>query len=230
MVASKAGSKEPRDSRSDPLRVELERRLQSLADSGARAQPTDIAAAVESVMATIEGDLSAVNLKLYAEIEALSRYIESAKAEIADVRPDDIRDEHLPMATDELEAVVGATEHATNAILEAVESIEAVAEELDAAKAQKITDAVTVVYESCNFQDITGQRITKVVTALQQIENKVVALLAAFGEEVARERSQKKAVELSPEDAEKALMNGPAAPADEAISQDDIDALLASFD
>lgn len=229
MVASKAGSNEPRDNRSDPLRVELERRLQSLSDNGARAQPAEIAAAVESVMATIEGDLSAVNLKLYAEIEALSRYIESAKAEIADVRPDDIRDEHLPMATDELEAVVGATEQATNQILEAVESIEEVATEIDAAKAQKITDAVTIVYESCNFQDITGQRITKVVKALQQIENKVEALLAAFGEEVARERSKRK-VETPPEDPDKALMNGPAAPADEAISQDDIDALLASFD
>lgn len=233
MPGSKPTDIPARDGQGDPLRTELERRLQLLADTGPRADPTDIASAVESIMATVEGDLSAVNLKLYAEIEALARYIESAKAEIAEVRPDEIRDQHLPAATDELEAVVGATEQATNQILEAVETIEEVAGSLDAERARKITDAVTVVYESCNFQDITGQRITKVVKALQQIEQKVEALLAAFGEEVARERAKLreggKTERPSDEDAERALMNGPSNEG-EGISQDDIDALLAGFD
>jgi len=216
----------------DPLRAELERRLQALSAEGARTDPADIASAVESVMATVEGDLSAVNLKLYAEIEALARYIEGAKAEIAEVRPDEIRDQHLPAATDELEEIVGATEKATNQIMEAVETIEEVAEEIDPEKGGKITDAVTHVYEACSFQDITGQRITKVVKALQQIENKVEALLAAFGEEVARERKRQKKDgenDKTPEEKERELMNGPAS-AGEAVSQDDIDALLAGFD
>jgi chemotaxis protein CheZ len=185
-------------------------------------------------MATVEGDLSAVNLKLYSEIEALARYIDGAKAEIAEIRPDEIRDEHLPAATDELEQIVGATENATNQILESVETVEEVAEELDSDKADKITTAVTNIYEACSFQDITGQRITKVVKTLQQIESKVEALLAAFGEEVARERRKfggDKAAEpeMSQEEKEQSLMNGPAN-AGEGISQDDIDALLAGFD
>lgn len=232
MSATKAAHGEQDAKKADPLRAELERRLQVLADSGPRADASDIAAAVESVMATVEGDLSTVNLKLYAEIEALSRFIESAKAEIAEVRPEDIRDEHLPTATDELEAIVGATEQATNQILEAVERIEEVAGRVDDANSETITQAVTSVYEACNFQDITGQRITKVVTALQQIESKVDALLAAFGEEVKRERAKRGG---APSDAsgsetgDEALMNGPASP-DEAVSQEDIDALLASFD
>jgi len=235
MPGSKPTEVQSRQGHNDPLRAELERRLQILAENGPRADPLDIASAVESVMATVEGDLSAVNLKLYAEIEALARYIESAKAEIAQVRPDEIRDQHLPAATDELEAVVGATEQATNQILEAVESIEEVAGELDKEdqeKSQKITDAVTSVYEACNFQDITGQRITKVVKALQQIEHKVEALLAAFGEEVARERAKLREsakAESEQEDPDRALMSGPAAEG-EGISQDDIDALLADFD
>jgi chemotaxis protein CheZ len=217
----------------DPLRAELERRLKAMANEGPRTDPSDIASAVESVMATVEGDLSAVNLKLYAEIESLARYIDGAKAEIAEIRPDEIRDEHLPAATDELEQIVGATENATNQILESVESVEEVAEQLDADKAEKITDAVTNIYEACSFQDITGQRITKVVKTLQQIETKVEALLAAFGEEVARERRRKsddgEAQQGGDEDQERALMNGPAA-SGEGVSQDDIDALLAGFD
>ena len=83
---------------------------------GTGVEPEDIMEAVESVMTTIEGDLSAVNLKLFAEIESLSSFISSAKAEIASLRPDEITEEHLPTATDELEAIVGSTEQATNAI------------------------------------------------------------------------------------------------------------------
>lgn len=234
MASSQSGRAEPRANGQDPLRGELKQRLQILADQGPRAEAKDITAAVESIMATVSGDLSAINLKLYAEIEALARYIESAKAEIAEVRPDEIRDEHLPMATDELEAVVGATEQATNRILEAVETVEEVATEVDEASAEKITGAVTQVYEACNFQDITGQRITKVVKALQQIEQKVEVLLAAFGEDMARDRQDRRDDrQAAPGDDAPAddagLMNGPAQP-NEGISQEDIDALLANFD
>src|SRR6202012_3244408 len=94
----------------------------------------------------------------------------------------------LPTATDELDAIVGATEEATNGILQAVEVIEGLTAEMDPAVAEKITDAVTQVYESCNFQDITGQRITKVVKALMHIETKVDALVAAFGDEIQKYR------------------------------------------
>lgn len=216
------------------VRADLEHALQELANRGPGSEPTELAAAVESVMATVEGDLSAVNLKLYAEIEALSHYIANAKAEIAQVRPEEIRTTHLPTATDELEAIVGATEQATHQIFEAVEGIEEVAGTLDPETAQKLTDHVTAVYEACSFQDITGQRITKVVTTLQQIEHKVDTILAAFGEDATQAKTEpppsEGAPEQSPEDADKALMNGPSAPGEESVSQEDIDALLASLD
>lgn len=231
-MAALTGSEGQAGGENDPLRAELERRLKAMSEEGPRADPSDIASAVESVMATVEGDLSAVNVKLYAEIEALARYIDGAKAEIAEIRPDEIRDEHLPAATDELEEIVGATENATNQILESVESVEEVAEKVDSESADKIMSAVTNIYEACSFQDITGQRITKVVKTLQQIEGKVEALLAAFGEEVARERRKMSGgapVEESQEEKEKALMNGPAS-SGQGISQDDIDALLGGFD
>ncbi|MBK1697728.1 protein phosphatase CheZ [Rhodovibrio salinarum] len=232
MTAQK-GRKTGRGQDDDAARVQLETQLAALAALGPRAEPEEITDAVESVMATVEGDLSAVNLKLYAEIEALSRFIASAKAEIASVRPDEINTEHLPTATDELEAIVGATESATNTILEAMETIEGIGDELGGETGQKLSDSVTKVYEACNFQDITGQRITKVVTALKQVEEKVDTLLAAFGEDAAEARSERSAAsekkKVSADD-EASLMNGPTSPGEASVSQDDIDALLASFD
>ena len=43
---------------------------------------------------------------------------------------------------------------------------------------------MTKIYIACAFQDITGQRIGKVVNTLQSIESKVTALATACGGEV----------------------------------------------
>jgi len=210
---------------------ELVARLSALRSRGQSYSREEIAEIVTGLLSTLDGDLSDVNLKLYAELEDLAQYILAAKKEIASLLPDDITSTHLPTATDELDAIVGATEEATNGILQAVEVIEGLTGEMDPAVAEKITDAVTQVYESCNFQDITGQRITKVVKALKHIENKVDALVAAFGDEIQKYRDihpQKPAAEQQPvTDAD--LLNGPQMP-DDAVKQAEIDALLASFD
>ncbi len=158
---------------------ELQGRMQSVSRA-------EIAEVVSALLAEMEGDLSEDNLKLFAELESLSRYITTAKSEIAALRPDEITAQHLPKATDELDAIVGATEVATNSILAAMESLENIAGELPPEQGEKVTEAVTQVYEACSFQDITGQRITKVVTALKHIEEKVDALVAAFGDEIAK--------------------------------------------
>jgi chemotaxis protein CheZ len=186
---------------------------------------------VTEMLATMEGDLSEMNLKLYAEVESLARYIVTAKSEIAALRPDEIMSTHLPSATDELDAITGSTEEATNGILQAMELIEGLTSEMPPELAEKVTNAVTQVYEACNFQDITGQRITKVVRALKHIESKVDALVGAFGDEI----SKYKAVHPQPEPeaadqtSDAALLNGPQLP-EGASKQNDIDALLASFD
>jgi len=193
--------------------------------------PEDLVGIVESVIDSMEGDLSAVGLKVYADIEALAKYINTARAEIAELRPDDINSEHLPAATDELTAIVGSTEQATHQIFEAVEGIETLTEKMDPAVAEQVSAAVTSIFEACGFQDITGQRITKVVTALQQIESKVDALLHAFGDDIKKDDAaqgpKKKSTTPSgkPARPDEDLLNGPQLP-ENAISQDDIDALF----
>jgi chemotaxis protein CheZ len=184
---------------------------------------------VQSVVVSLRGDLTAADLSLYQELEGLARFIQSAKAEIAALRPDEIQNEHLPSAADELDAIVGNTEEATGIILDSVEKIEAIAQKIEGENGTQIVDVVTKIYEACNFQDITGQRITKVVKTLKQIENKVVALIGAFGDELAREKARAAAAAPAPAPAQKPsdedLLNGPQLPTN-ANSQADIDSLF----
>lgn len=186
---------------------------------------------VQSVVVSLRGDLTAADLSLYQELEGLARFIQSAKAEIAALRPDEIQNEHLPSAADELDAIVGNTEEATGIILDSVEKIEAIAQKIEGENGTQIVDVVTKIYEACNFQDITGQRITKVVKTLKQIENKVAALIGAFGDELAREKARAAAAapQAAPAPGQKPsdedLLNGPQLPTN-ANSQADIDSLF----
>lgn len=214
--------------KTSPVSADLDKQLQQLAQRPAqRLAPNEIGEIVESVVRSMSGDLSAVDLKLYGEIEALSRFIESARAEIAAVRPDKIRDQDIPRATDELDAVVGATEEATNRIMDACEKLETLAGSLEPGQGEQISDAVTNIYEACNFQDITGQRINKVVKTLKHIEDRLGAILSAFGDEIAKMGADVDPAPPPPA-SDATLLNGPQMP-DDAKRQEEIDAILASF-
>ncbi|MEQ8227182.1 MAG: protein phosphatase CheZ [Rhodospirillales bacterium] len=218
----------------DSVDPELAARLQELGkDPGGTVKVDEVAEVVEAILATMQGDLSAVDVKLYEELESLSRFISEAKTDIAALRPDEVKDEFIPKAADELDAIVDATAEATNSIMDAVGEIEDVMSKLKGKNADKLMDATTKIYEACGFQDITGQRITKVVGALQHIEEKVDALLTAFGDEISKYKAANPKAEEPPVEeelpADEDLLHGPQMK-EEAMSQDDIDALLASFD
>jgi len=218
--------------------AEIKKQLVELGRDRVGIDPGEIVEIVESVMASVDGDHESVSMGLHRDIEALAKFIRSARAEIADIRVDEIHSHHIPTATDELSAVVGATEQATNEIFEAVEIIEAAIEDMEPAVAERLSGAVTKIYEACGFQDITGQRVSKVVNTLQTVEEKVRSLLDALGDDTGREPrastepaaapcAPAEAPEESATDAD--LMSGPQLPGN-AMSQDDIDKLLADFD
>lgn len=185
----------------------------------------DVAEIVHALLQTVTGDVSAGDLRLYRELSSLAQYIHSARSEIAALRPDEIRSDFIPTATDELDAIVGATETATNCILDAAERLEGIAPLVDQEVAERLTEVTTAIYESCNFQDLTGQRITKVVKVLKTIEERVGTLVKIFGEELGEPYERKEKEILTDED----LLNGPQLP-DSAAGQAEIDRLLAGFD
>ena len=72
----------------------------------------------------------------------------------------------------ELEAVVMATESAANIILEAAEAIQdwISGGDRDTAGLENLAAKVNAIFESCSFQDVTGQRIRRAIQHLQQVE------------------------------------------------------------
>jgi chemotaxis protein CheZ len=197
-------------------------RLSSISGRFPGAQPELVADVVRAVLGMSDDDPDPTETSLIAEVEELGRTIASAKAEIAALRVDDITDNHIPSATDELDAIVAHTAAATDQILETCETLDRVAGELTGEAAAQLQDATTRIYEACGFQDITGQRITKVVATLKTIEAKVAHMVAAFGTS-----SRPPRADAMPDPA--LLLHGPQLPA-AAMDQSDIDKLLASFD
>ncbi len=184
------------------------------------AEDARIEAAVRAVLGSMAGDLSATEAALLAELEGLGRTVARAKQEIARLKVDDITESHIPSATDELDAIVDHTAQATNEILDCCEVLEKVAGRVAKEDAEALQGVTTRIYEACSFQDITGQRIGKVVTALKAIEARVASVTGRFMEG--------RAPEPEAETEGRRLAEGPQLPG-AGVSQADIDRLLADF-
>ncbi len=189
---------------------------------------TIVSAVAERVVEKIGStppDMAMVN-----ELKSLAQTIQKTRHDIAALSVSEIQEEHIQTATDELDAVVGATEEATGAIMDACEVIENKASSMgENAQAQDIVNEVTKIYEACSFQDITGQRISKVVSAVKTIEEKITTFLKEAGlssKEIYDEHKSRSGETASKDDRpDSHLLNGPQ-DTNDAISQDEIDKLL----
>jgi chemotaxis protein CheZ len=210
--------------------AELPQRLAQLSALYPHSDPDMVEGVVRAVLTTMRGDLSAGETALLAEVEELAHTLANARAEIAALQADDITESHIPSATDELDAIVAHTAAATDIILECCEKLDVLGPTLTGDAARVVQDVTSKVYEACSFQDITGQRITKIVTTLKSIESKVAHIIDVFGGDHFARRSPDGAVTQTPAEGTPAsLLNGPQLPTN-AMDQSTIDALLASFD
>ena len=97
----------------------------------------------------------------------------------------DGNERRMTRAAGELGAAVGGMETATQKILASAEVIDDCARALAAALnndyhhglAQDLQDHVVRIYEACNFQDLAGQRIGKVIAMLVMIEERLMAMI-----------------------------------------------------
>ena len=167
------------------------------------------------------GKLRAATLdnELLAEVEELARTIARTRTDLQRLEAGPFIAGHIPAATDELDAVVAHTASATDVILEACEQLENASAAGEVIDADLIGRATTAIYEACSFQDITGQRISKVVATLKAVEQKVGEILQVFGQ---ADAVRMEATQPS------SLTNGPQLPGN-AMAQADIDALLSDF-
>lgn len=173
-----------------------------------------------------------LDAKLNSEIQNLLRYVERLRQEVAGAtKPqEDDKSSFLGMS-EQLTAIAQSTEEASHVILESSEAISNYSDELNAlvddekAKAlcEKIANESMRSMEACSFQDLTGQRVTRILNSLRFVEDRVNAMVELCGQEAIQRMSQELA-EQDPEP-EDVVMHGPQTPG-ASISQDEIDALF----
>jgi chemotaxis protein CheZ len=171
--------------------------------------------------------------KLKVELDLIHDAIDRTKREIAVLHGKSFNGEEMAKVNGELGAVVGGTEQATQQILEAAESIDQAASALskvDSIDQQKqladdIQERVISIFEACNFQDLTGQRISKVMITMKFIEQHINTMMDIWGGVDAIKAHAVPIVDHRDDDAK--LLNGPKIDGDIGhASQDDIDALF----
>ena len=168
--------------------------------------------------------------RLKYEIRNLSQYIERFRQEIARLNKGD-PDSNFKNMSDHLDAIIQHTDSATHAILQNLEEIsdlvcqiqEKVTDDETNALCDQAMEKTTNAMESCTFQDITGQRVTKVVRSMKFVEERVNAMVDLLGRETIERLSEDLPKEEKTEDEK--LLEGPQL-AGKAISQQDIDALF----
>ncbi|WP_229426838.1 protein phosphatase CheZ [Microvirga alba] len=197
----------------------------------------EIMAAIASLRRHVQPDAahsiveSQEALRLKVELDAISEAIQRTKQEIATLHYAGAQGREIARVTDELGEIVLGTEAATHAILAAAESVDDIAGRLavqlsgeQSDMARQIADRIIGIFEACNFQDITGQRISKVVTAMRFVEDRVGKMIEIWGG--LESFKDVPTVENPDRKGDRELLNGPALQTEISTSQDDIDAFF----
>lgn len=168
------------------------------------------------------------------ELEAMAAGIAQTRREIASIKPAGGElhgSDRIVAATEELDLVLRSTENATAEILTAAEALQALSGEFrknggDAALCDEIDNHSTNLMLACSFQDLTGQRMSKVVNALRYIEQRVNSMIDIWG--VTKDDAKNAAQQVDGR-ADAHLLNGPQKDG-EGVDQAAIDRLLNGSD
>jgi chemotaxis protein CheZ len=152
------------------------------ADATAPDMAADPKAAPARIKRPDADDTTVQSLK--RELALLNDAVAHTMRELAALIGDN-RERHMARAAGKLGAAIEGMEQATEKILKSAEVIDDSAKALAAAMktdyerglAQEIQDHVVKIYETCNFQDLSGQRIGNVIETLTVIEEQVEGML-----------------------------------------------------
>lgn len=181
----------------------------------------------QELLAEATSETEAVIETMHTELEEIAERLEKARTEILtlvqqgkEVAEDPGNQLHISHAADQLDAVIKATEDASHTIMDAADVIQEHMSEANPELQEKVMPHVMSLYESCSFQDITSQRLTKVFSTFEHIEEKIHHMISIFDgrEHVMQEKDVH-------QDAKEGLLEGPQLE-EKAVSQDDIDALF----
>jgi len=125
---------------------------------------------------------------LEENLNALFKYVDRVRIKIATLNKTGSGVDQFMTMSKQLDGVVEATKDASDRVMDAVEESNEASDTLRAAlrdPAQialldRFTDSNNVVFEACAFQDLTGQRVTKIVKSIFYVEDQVTALRAIW--------------------------------------------------
>ncbi len=166
---------------------------------------------------------------LRKELIEMAASIRKAKSEISAMKPPEGEtpnsNRRINLATEELDAIVHATERATTDILNGAERIMEASGEARAGGLDRVADLLdleaTNILMACGFQDITGQRIAKVVSTLRYLEERVDAMIRIWG--VDSEERDEVITQVVDKRPDAHLLHGPS---DDGVDQSMVDALM----
>jgi hypothetical protein len=164
--------------------------------------------------------------RLRNHLREMSTAITRTKSEIATIHAVEQEHSHLFAASEALDAITRTTEQATSDILAAAEHIQESAWTLreDGADPQLCDDLdrrATEIYTACSFQDLTAQRIAKIIQTLRYLEGRINTMIAIW--------DQTEGSLQPPEAAQPAT--GPAGELEHLdLSQSDIDSVIVDQD
>lgn len=187
----------------------------------------DMGAILEDMAGTLQPNAAASDRFLQQEIEKMAKYLSDAKHQILSIAPGDENNQHINEASLHLDAVIKTTEEASNSIMDAADEIQKLIAGNGGDTETKIVAETTKIYEACNFQDLTGQRLRKVINTLDYLDEKIGTLAGLFSASPEKRDQMRKEMAKKDTRPDAHLMNGPQLP-DQAASQDDIDALFAN--
>ena len=209
--------------------TELDERINSVRETRGDQIPVDEIAGV--VGSLVNGTVHDEDLgKVAGELKELLQYINAAKHELVGMQAKSLSNRDIPDANVELDAVIKSSEEAASTIMDVGDTLGQIADELDGEVANKLNNAASELFQASSFQDLTGQRITKVTSTLAHLEIRLNALAEAIGDDFVEKADDDievdgEGVAVNDED----LLHGPQLEGD-GNSQDEIDAILAAFD
>jgi chemotaxis protein CheZ len=165
------------------------------------------------------------------ELGLIYAAVERTRTEMTALGAEARSNERTARASRELAAIVGGTEQATQSILQAAEEIDQAANTLSASVkgsheqglVHDVQERVVQIFEACNFQDLTGQRVGHVLEMLKFVEEHLARLLAIWHDV---EQFTPVALDVDP-DNDRRFLNGPKLADDDGHStQDDIDGMF----
>jgi chemotaxis regulatin CheY-phosphate phosphatase CheZ len=163
------------------------------------------------------------------ELQDMSASISHARREIAALKPADDGNDRFSTATNELDAIIVSTERASTEILTSAERIlDMIGKLRDGGDPtelyNRVEGEVMEIFTACSFQDLTGQRTTKVINVLRYIEQRIGSMIGIWGVDSVRDGD----IPAEPVDGrpDSHLMHGPTL---HGIDQGEVDLLMSGF-